>query len=705
MKKLIFFFTFVPLIILYLVTMPPTVFWQDSGIFLAGVKTLGIIYPPGFSFYLITAHLWSIILSFVFNGVGFTGLVIAFSGFFGALSGFVVGLTIYEILIWLSEAELMAKKQSRVPSRTILALISAMGGLASGVSYSLWSQAVNAEVYSMASFFIGLLFYLLFKLVIIFSSKEESKQSKVRLPILLILIIAGFSFSVHPLVILLYPVFVFFGYLFKGRLKIYISVKSVLVAIVATVVSFAIPIIYIPIRSYANPEFLWSKIANVSDFVNYLLAKGYFTGETSLSFFNRQIIVSYPKLLISELNIVGLLFLILGVFTLLRQNKHKTIVKIIAFTAVLFYVVLSIYSQGSEYNYWLIPIYNLFYIVAGIGVWSLFILGMPKGLPYANIFVRLKTTLLKPIPKAGLVAVAVGIIIISISFIKNIPYNNRHNYYLASEFGKNILRSMPQNSILFTVGDQDSAITTYLQIVENYRSDIALILSSNFLEEWKMKHLGSLHPGVYFPEFTTDLTENEKSYIAFTTDFLKNNLKDRNIFMIQKSVIPLPDGFYVIPAGAIWQVSDKEGVIDLKYWNYEFSEVDRYKKPEKKESSRKIKNSYGIVTGMERVKYSDESKNFELQAYKNLGDVCFEYFEKRKPLIVKNERGVIETWLTAQLLMCARDNYEKMIILDPAFYRVDIWEKRVKILRELGEEERAREVEREAAVRENVLKN
>ena len=40
-------------------------YWQDSGLYLMGVKELGLLYPPGFGLYLVLCKLWTVLLFFL----------------------------------------------------------------------------------------------------------------------------------------------------------------------------------------------------------------------------------------------------------------------------------------------------------------------------------------------------------------------------------------------------------------------------------------------------------------------------------------------------------------------------------------------------------------------------------------------------------------------------------------------------------------
>ena len=63
---------------LSLCTVGGTVYWQDSGFFLSGVKDPGVLYPPGFVLYLIVCKAWTLLL-------GFLDFTLAVHLFFGML--------------------------------------------------------------------------------------------------------------------------------------------------------------------------------------------------------------------------------------------------------------------------------------------------------------------------------------------------------------------------------------------------------------------------------------------------------------------------------------------------------------------------------------------------------------------------------------------------------------------------------------------
>jgi hypothetical protein len=62
--------------------------------------------------------------------------------------------------------------------------------------------------------------------------------------------------------------------------------------------------------------------------------------------------------------------------------------------------------------------------------------------------------------------------------------HDRSGRYYAVDMARNMLASCPENAILFTGGDNDTFPLWYAQMVENYRTDVRVIVTSYFNSEW-----------------------------------------------------------------------------------------------------------------------------------------------------------------------------------------------------------------------------
>ena len=68
-KTIGFLAVFILSIVIYYLTLAPTMFWIDAAIYLTTIKEFGIAYPPGFPLYIILAKIWSF---FPLPGFNFT---------------------------------------------------------------------------------------------------------------------------------------------------------------------------------------------------------------------------------------------------------------------------------------------------------------------------------------------------------------------------------------------------------------------------------------------------------------------------------------------------------------------------------------------------------------------------------------------------------------------------------------------------------
>jgi tetratricopeptide (TPR) repeat protein len=144
--------TFLIALIVYTLTLAPTVTLEDSGELITASDYLGVPHPPGYP-------IWSLLTWFfqwIFNGVTFHGYpnpawgVNFFSAFSGALACGVLAL-----LVSRSGLDLLhsLKKETNVLGESTERLFCATAGIAAGLllafSQGMWSQSVIAEVYAL----------------------------------------------------------------------------------------------------------------------------------------------------------------------------------------------------------------------------------------------------------------------------------------------------------------------------------------------------------------------------------------------------------------------------------------------------------------------------------------------------------------------------------------------------------------------------
>ncbi len=170
--------------LVYWATTAPNVTLLDSGEFLVAAQHFGVPHPTGYPLWTLLA--WIFQLLPLGNAAWEINL---FSGVCGALSVFVVTALISSSLRWLLGATLGAY-------RGFLPTVSAVCGLLYAFSFSVWSQATIAEVYTLHALLIGLFLVALYVWL--------RNPGRLRW-LLLSFFILAFSFSNHHLTIAMAP--------------------------------------------------------------------------------------------------------------------------------------------------------------------------------------------------------------------------------------------------------------------------------------------------------------------------------------------------------------------------------------------------------------------------------------------------------------------------------------------------------------------
>jgi hypothetical protein len=131
----------------------------------------------------------------------------------------------------------------------------------------------------------------------------------------------------------------------------------------------------------------------------------------------------------------------------------------------------------------------------------------------------------------------------------------------------------------------------------------------------------------------------------------------RNLFRLDET------RFTFIPAGAFWKIvphcvlGTPECTIDLKYWDLHYHDGQYFTRHERELMSLKDPSR---PSGIKRVPYIQHMINFELQAWKNLGDwyvargACPEA-ERAYASIDRLQNSYTRFDYSTQLAICAKD--------------------------------------------------
>ena len=182
----------------YLFTLCPTIYWEDSAAFSTAHSLLGIPHSPGFPIYVLLGKLFLLLQAG--NPAFLSNLM---SAFWGSLSLSLLYLAMCRLKLLPNQGHLYSNGFCRTVS-----MIVGMAFLA--FSSAFWLQTIRAEVYTLNLFFTLLLFFLSIK----WSEIEQSSSSHKL--VLLFSFVFGLSLTNHPLLIItLVPAFLLF-FLIQG---------------------------------------------------------------------------------------------------------------------------------------------------------------------------------------------------------------------------------------------------------------------------------------------------------------------------------------------------------------------------------------------------------------------------------------------------------------------------------------------------------
>jgi hypothetical protein len=206
-NTLLGWFTFLIAFITFTLTVEPTVSFWDCGEYISTSAKLELGHPPG-------APLFQMIGAvFAMFALKSSQVALVINMMSVLSSAFTILFMFWSISMLLKK--LVSKQGSELDNLQKIMILgsSFVGSLAFTFSDSFWYNAVEAEVYAMATFLIALLFWLGLKWEASFGSPFANRW------LLLISLVVGFSFGVHIMALLTIPAITLI-YFFKKYQKI-----------------------------------------------------------------------------------------------------------------------------------------------------------------------------------------------------------------------------------------------------------------------------------------------------------------------------------------------------------------------------------------------------------------------------------------------------------------------------------------------------
>ncbi|HEY3249691.1 MAG TPA: DUF2723 domain-containing protein, partial [Ignavibacteria bacterium] len=461
-------------LIIYVITLNPTVTFLDCGELATVCYTFGVPHPTGYPLYLVLGFIWALLplpftviykLNLLSAVLGSAAVVISFYSINLILNN--LGFTQSKIK---KKSDAKGQKNQIESKDIVFLLISFFTAILTGLNRTYWFESTQTEVYALHSLFISILFYYCVK--IYFNLKELKQSGKNNKNWALLIFFFGLSCANHSTTIYFIPGIIYLFYLqYKQDKLFYKTLIKSLLLLVPGAVLYSILII----NAYREPFVNWSNPQDFNRFVELIRGSDFshLMIQSSTTFFAN--FVEFLKESYKELAIVSGIFGLIGIIELWKINKQLFI-----FTIISIFTCLVI-----SFNYSTLEIQTFYYLTYYlITVWSA--LGFLSLLRYIGS------------KNAARKVIAIGAIFCLISIAFNFKENNGSGNYANEEVTVNTLNQLEPNALLITY-DYSFLYTAslYFQQVEKIRQDVKVFNIKFLSVPWYIDRMRKYYPDVY----------------------------------------------------------------------------------------------------------------------------------------------------------------------------------------------------------------
>jgi tetratricopeptide (TPR) repeat protein len=499
---------FVAALGLYTWTLAPTVTLVDSGELIVAARTLGVAHPPGFPLYVLLAHLATLVpFSGVAVRVNFT------SALFAALASSVATLVVLEALIAarisIPSSKARTKLDRKVRKRTASVTQSAndtaqspllfwvpclASGLLLAFSRTLWAYATIAEVYTLNTLLILIIFFLMFRWRrgILEATGRRGDGATVRrgegatgsfgrhASLYAAAFVFGLALGVHHVSVgLMLPAFAAVVFATEG-FKFFTSRRLVYAALFGFAGLFAI-YAYLPLAASRNPIMNWGDPRTLERLWWHVTGRQYQVFFSfSLNTMANQF-VDFIKLAAREFGPwwlpVAPALAIVGLAAVFRRDRTTFWFLVLVVAADLAYSLG--YEIAEDKDAYYLPAFLAMAIAAGFGA-EWFIAQARLRRPTSKVAQAIAAAIILSVPVAALVG--------------NLPYNNRSHYLIARDYVDNILSTVEPGGMLLTRDWQVYSPMLYVREIEHRRDDAVVIDLNQLRRSWYFDYLSRAYP-------------------------------------------------------------------------------------------------------------------------------------------------------------------------------------------------------------------
>jgi hypothetical protein len=475
--------TFVISFVLYLVTLAPTVTFEDSGELAAAAYNLGVPHEPGYP-------LWTML------GWAFTHLPIGdvayrlnlMSAFFSALGAALVALAVLVV------AGRASRQAGRSGGDGVVACGAAVAaGMLCATAQSTWEQSLITEVYGLNTFFVGLLLVLL---AVYGRSASSTTRRNAWWAVCLTL---GLALTNHPTVVLLIPVALVWMLVLNYRpAERALRLGAGRLALgAAWFAAGLLPLLYLPLASRRDPVLDWGDPETWTTFRRVVTRHQYGSGPASGLHAMAHEVWAYFGLLWDQWFPLLLALVAVGLVALWLHHRRFFWLALALWiatgpvtTIVTDFPVDTASAQANAENRALvsvfyIPSYMVLAFVAGVGLAGL--LGLAARRLAKGDGRR---------PAVALPLSAVVVVALVLAAIPTYRAVDMSGYRFAQAYVHNVLDTASPDSLV--MGDRDQFVfpLMYAQMVDGRRPDVVVLDQELLRRSWYIEMLRHDQPAL-----------------------------------------------------------------------------------------------------------------------------------------------------------------------------------------------------------------
>lgn len=461
---------------MYVMTLAPTVTFEDSGELTAAAYLLGVPHQPGYPLFTMLGHLFT---QLPFGSIAYR--VNLMSSFFSALGAmFVTWATI--LLIKNIFSEKINNKNTPALPKPVTAQLAYICGLSAGLFAALgfenWEQSIITEVYGLNTFFVALSLTLA-----LLWGRQTDQAMRIKYYYAICFVI-GLALTNHPTFVLLIPILLVYLLISERQ---FLWNLSRIVKGTGFIAAGLLPYVYLPIASSRDPQMDWGNPETATNFFRVIMRHQYQLDESqSIKKFIPQL-SAYGNMLLEQWWPGVLILAVIGLWGLFRMNRIYFYLAIIFlfFTGPLttYLTNFDVTSGNPVVNAENKALVSVFYIPSYLMIAILIGVGLYYGT--ARFWAQKKYILAAPI-----------ILLLPLAFsFSNYKKLDMSRYTFTEDYVDNLFKVVPENAVVFVNWDPFIFPFNYYQYVEGLRTDVTVIDQELLRRSWYIQSFRIHHRG------------------------------------------------------------------------------------------------------------------------------------------------------------------------------------------------------------------